>query len=122
MKSLGRVPLFAIPWTVARQAPLSMGFPRPEYSSGLPFSYPGGLPNPGTEPGFPALQVDALPSDPLGKSLGLNTIPPNKLPLAYRCTHKEDTLKLLWKIQAGCTLTPITPGSFGIRDPGKNEK
>ena len=44
------------PWTVARQAPLSMEFSRQEYWSGLPFPFPGDLPNPGIEPGFPALR------------------------------------------------------------------
>ena len=53
---------FVTPWTVARQAPLSMGFSRQEYWSGLPFPSPGDLPNPGIEPGSPALQVDSLPS------------------------------------------------------------
>ena len=47
---LTRVQLFAIPWTVAHQAPLSMGFPRQEYWSGLPFPTPEDLPNPGIEP------------------------------------------------------------------------
>ena len=42
--------LFATPWTVAHQAPLSMGFPRQEYWSGLPCPSPGDLPHPGTEP------------------------------------------------------------------------
>ena len=42
--------LFATPWTVAHQAPLSMRFPREEYWIGLPFPSPGNLPNPGTEP------------------------------------------------------------------------
>jgi len=46
---------FATPWTVALQAPLSMGFPRQEYWNGLPFPSPGSLPNPGTEAGTPAL-------------------------------------------------------------------
>ena len=41
---------FTTPWTVAFQAPLSMGFPRQEYGSGLPFPSPGDLPNPGIEP------------------------------------------------------------------------
>ena len=52
------VRLFASPWTVAHQAPLSLGFPRQEYGSGLPFPSPGDLPNPGIEPvslAFPAL-------------------------------------------------------------------
>ena len=42
------------PWTVARQTPLSMGFPRQEYWSGLPFPFPGGLPDPVMEPMSPA--------------------------------------------------------------------
>ena len=49
-KSLSRVQLFAAPWTIIHQAPLSMGFPRPEYWSGLPFPSPGDLPDPGIEP------------------------------------------------------------------------
>ena len=52
------------PWTVAYQAPPSMGFSRQECWSGLPFPSPGDLPNPGIEPGSPALQADALPSEP----------------------------------------------------------
>ena len=67
MKSLSRVQLFVIPWTVAYQAPSSMGFSRQEYWSGLPFPSPGDLPNPGIEPGSPALRADALTSEPPGK-------------------------------------------------------
>ena len=59
----------ANPWTVARQAPLSMGFLRQEYWSGLPFPSPGDLPDPGIEPGSPELQADSLPAGLLGKSL-----------------------------------------------------
>ena len=66
-KSLSHVRLFATPWTVAHQAPLSMGFSRHEYWSGLPFPSPGDLPDPGIEPTFPALQADALTSEPPGK-------------------------------------------------------
>ena len=61
--SLSRVHLFAIPWTVACQAALSMGFSRQEYWSGLPCPPPGDLPDPGMEPrspASPALQVDLL--------------------------------------------------------------
>ena len=49
-KSLSRVWLFAPPWTVAHEAPLTMGFPRQIYWSGLPFPSPGDLPDPGIEP------------------------------------------------------------------------
>ena len=59
---------FATPWTVAHQTLLSMGFPRTEYWSGLPFPSLGDLPNPRIEPRFPALQADSLPAKPQGKS------------------------------------------------------
>ena len=52
---------------IACQTPLSMGFPRQEYWSGLPFPSPGDLPNPGIEPGSPALQADSLPTELPGK-------------------------------------------------------
>ena len=55
-------------WTVARQAPLSMGFSRQEYWSGLPFTSLGDLPNEGIEPWCPALQADSLPSELQGRS------------------------------------------------------
>ena len=57
---------FVTPWTVAHQAPLSMGFSRQEYWSGMPFSPPGDLLDPGIKPTSPALQVDSLPSEPPG--------------------------------------------------------
>ena len=64
MRVLSRVQLFVIPWTVAYQAPLSMGFSRQEYWSGLPFLSLGDLPNPGIETvslASPALAIDSLP-------------------------------------------------------------
>ena len=67
VKSLSCVQLFATPWTVAYQAPLSMEFSRQEYWTGLPFPSPGDLPDPGIKPRSPALQADALPSEPPGK-------------------------------------------------------
>ena len=66
-KSLSRIRLFATPQTVAYQAPPYMGFSRQEYWSGLPFPSPGDLPDPGIEPGSPALQADALPSEFLSR-------------------------------------------------------
>ena len=54
------------PWTAACQAPLSMGFSRQEYWSGLSFPSPGDLPDPGIEPGSPALQADSLLTEPHG--------------------------------------------------------
>ena len=60
VKPLSRVQLFVTPWTVAYEVPPSMEFSRQEYWSGLPFPSPGDLPNPGIEPGSPALQTGAL--------------------------------------------------------------
>ena len=57
---------FATPWTVALQAPLSMGFPKQEYWSGLPVPSLGDLPNPGIEPMSPAVQADYLPQSHQG--------------------------------------------------------
>ena len=56
-------PTLGTPWTIAHQAPLSMGFSMQEYWSGLPFPSPGGLPNPGIEPRSPALQADSLSTE-----------------------------------------------------------
>ena len=60
VKLLSRVRLFVTPWTVAYQAPPSMGFFRQEYWSGLPFPSPGDLPNAGIEPRSPTLQTGAF--------------------------------------------------------------
>ena len=68
VKLFSRVQLFATLWIVTHQAPLSVGFSRQEYWSGLPFPSPGDLSNPGIEPRSPTLQADALTSEPPGKS------------------------------------------------------
>ena len=67
---LSCVQLFATPWTVAHQAPLSMAFPRQEYWSGLPFPPPGDLPDPGIEPASPALAGRFFTTEPPGKTTG----------------------------------------------------
>ena len=76
MKSLSRVRLFVIPWIVAYLAPPSMGISKQQYWSGLPFPFPGNLPDPGIEPMSPALQADTL----LSKT-------PRKPMLIYIYTH-----------------------------------
>ena len=68
-QSLSPVRLCDTPWTIAHQAPLSRGFSRQEYCSGLPFPPPGDLPNPRIKPRSPALQADPLPSEPPGKPI-----------------------------------------------------
>ena len=72
------VQLLVIPWTVARQAPLSMEFSRQEYWSGLPCPPPVDPLNPGIEPRSPALQADSLPTELSVKPLFMRT--PPKLP------------------------------------------
>ena len=67
--SLSWVQLLATPWTAAHQAPLSMGFPRQEYRSGLPFPSPGDLPDPGTESASPALAGGFFTTESPGKTL-----------------------------------------------------
>ena len=83
------------PWAVACQAPLSMGFPRQEYRSGLPFLSPGDLPDPGIEPGFPALQADSLVTERYAyKSLHFQKL----CSLCIACIYKNDKvlIYLLW--------------------------
>ena len=62
---------FATPWTVVHQVSLSMGFPRQEYWSNLPFPSPGNLPDPGSEPTSPALADGVFTTEPPGKPLAL---------------------------------------------------
>ena len=66
---------FVAPWSVACQAPLTMGFFKQEYWSGLPFPSPGDLPDPGRKPASPAWQADSLPSEPPGKPSNTLTLP-----------------------------------------------
>ena len=88
VKLLSHVWLFATPWTVAYQAPPSMGFSRQKYRSGLPFPSSGDLPNPGIKPGSPALQTDALPSEPPGKPF--SSIPIQMLgEMTNICSHRK---------------------------------
>ena len=71
LSCFSRVQLFVTLWTIAHQAPLSMGFSRQEYWSGLPFPPLENLPDPGIEPASlatPTLQADSLPLSPQGKS------------------------------------------------------
>ena len=67
VQSPSRVQLFATPWTVARQAPPSMGFPRQGYGSGLPFPPPGDLPDLGIEHASPALAGRFFTTEASGK-------------------------------------------------------
>ena len=67
MLSLSHVQLFSTPRMAAHQAPMSVGFLRQEYMSGLPFPPPGDLPDPGTEPASPALAGGFFTIEPPGR-------------------------------------------------------
>ena len=90
MNSLSRVQLFVTPWTVANQAPLSMGFSRQEYWTGLLFPPPGDLPNPGMEPMSPALAGGFFTAEPPRKPLILVSDLRNYL--SFYCHGQEGTL------------------------------
>ena len=70
-------PTLVTPWTIAQRSPLSMGFFRQEYWSGLPFPSPGDLPSPGIKPGSPALKADSLLTKYLSGNLVRDSFPPH---------------------------------------------
>ena len=102
---LSRVRLFPTPWTVARQAPLSNGFSRQEYWSGLPCPPPGDRPDPGIQPGSPALSAESSPSEPPGKPARLlvpqDTPEHTTVPCVPQCRLHPST--------PHCTWQPSTP-------------
>ena len=122
VKSLSHVQLFVTPWTVAYQAPLSIGFSRQEYLSGLPFPSPGDLPNPGIEPGSLSLQADALPSEPPGKEAlmvqRVKRLSPGLLLVSHKChvlSHFRAFLPAIlsaWKILFSALPMEILFSSF----------
>ena len=118
-QSLIHVWLFATPWTVAHQAPWSMESSRQEYWSGLPFPSPGDLPNPGMEPGSPALQADSLPSEPQGKPCETLAV----FPALHRISWKlADFIHSSWRLLVPflslapppCFSPLLTPGVFSV--------
>ena len=95
---------FANPWTAAYQAPLSMGFSRQEYWSGLPFPSPGNLPNPGIKPPSPALPGRFFTSEPPEKpraswSWGFPGSSDGKEPACHcrRCRFNPQAWKISWR-------------------------
>ena len=102
--------LFATPWTVAHQAPLSMGFSRQEYWSGLPFPPPGDPPDPEikpTSPGSPALQVDSLP---LNRQGSLNSL----YRWSNKGTQKLRNVSKITQIGRGRPMMRTKPFSFRV--------
>ena len=104
MKSLSCVRLFATPWTVAYQAPPSMGFSRQESWNGLPFPSPGDLPNSGIEPWCPTLQADTLTSELPGKPFYKGTGTYSGFFLEVACPHSVLTLSPPFLLPFVCAL------------------
>ena len=113
----------ATPWTAAYQAPQTMEFSRQEYWSGLPFISPGDLPNPGIEPGSPALQANTLPSEPAGKPHGLYiTLNPNPNPNSPDQNTGVASLSLLqgiFQTQGSDPSPALHTDSLPAEPPGK---
>ena len=84
-----------MPWTVVCQAPLSMGFSRPEYWSGLPFPSPGDLPDPGIEPGSPAWQVDTYHLSHQQEQRSQRALQARKEATRAFCAHTPSWLSIL---------------------------
>ena len=110
--SLSHVRLFATPWTVAYQSPQSMEFSRQEYWSGLPFPSPGDLPNLGIKPGSPALQADALLSEPPGS------------PFKGGWTEKQEGGKMegIQEKALAILLSDHSSGTQSFREPSNSKK
>ena len=106
------VRLFATPWTVAYQSPQSMEFSRQEYWSGLPFPSPGDLPNLGIKPGSPALQADALLSEPPGS------------PFKGGWTEKQEGGKMegIQEKALAILLSDHSSGTQSFREPSNSKK
>ena len=103
VKSLSHVQLFGTPSTVAHQAPPSVGFPRQEYWSGLPFPTPGDLPDLGIEPMYAALQVDSLPLSSVQSS---HSVVSNSLrPHGLQCTRLPCPLPIPRACSSSCQLS-----------------
>ena len=90
-----------MPWTVACQVPISMGFSRQENWSGLPFPSPGDLPNPGIKPGSAALEVDSLMTKLTGVS---NNI----------VIYGAHFIIVDWNAKVGNQEIPGVTGKFGL--------
>ena len=110
VKLLSRFRLFTTPWAVAYQAPPSMRFSRQEYWSGVSFPLPGDFPDPGIEPRSPALEADALTSEPPkegDKSQGPQS-PEDKKTITTRKQIRE----WIFLSELSVGMRPVTPLTF----------
>ena len=98
------VRLFATPWTIAHQAPPSMGLSKQEYWSGLPFPSPEDLPDPGIEPLSPALAGRFFTTESSGKPQGLRGLKSDKEMAEQGYQHRETNpfkiygVKDIWQV------------------------
>ena len=121
--------LCVTPWTVAHQAPLSMGFSRQEYWSRLPYPPPGDFPAPGIEPGSPALQADSFPLSHCRSVRTAFIVDPDSMTRALTREENRDTNKqenIMWKKEAefGVMCLPVRscPGLLVSTELGRGKK
>ena len=117
MSSFSCVQLFATLCTIACQAPLSLGFPRQEYWSGLPFPPPGYLPDPGIQPASPALAGGAFPSEHQGSLLLLSRFSRVRLSATPRTVAYQSPLSVGFSRQESWSGLPL-PSPGDLADPG----
>ena len=117
VKLLSRVRLFATPWTVAHQAPPSMGFSKQEYWSGLPFPSPGDFPDPGIEPKSPALQAVSCLSGGFFTDWATRKAL-HVVKSIYLSIHTHICMSII----SGCVLSHCSPVGSSVHgdSPGKN--
>ena len=111
LSCFSRVRLCATPWTVAHQAPLSMGFSRQKYWSGLPFPSPGDLPNPRIEPRSPSLQADTLTSEPPGNLSHIQRTSAIRSPVHLASFRKGLNILSVFRLSVSSHLANIKAGS-----------
>ena len=122
LSHFSHVQLFATPWTVAHQAPPSMGFSRQEYQNGSPCPPPGDLPDPGIEPAFPALQVGSLLLNHQGSKFYLKFLKSNQQSQYINLIHLLSTYYMPGAL-LGAEATTIKQREFlTSRNPPPKEK
>ena len=117
------VQFFATPWTVAHQAPLSIGFPKQEYWSGLPFPSPEDLPDPRIKPAFPSWQLSSLPLSPDSKESACSAGDPGSIPSPGRSSVEGNASPFQYSCLEN-TMDREEPGglhSGGHKEPDKTE-
>ena len=117
---LSCVLLFVTPWTVAHQSPLSMGFSRQDYWSGLPFASPGDLPDPGIKPKPSAVAAGFFTTEPPGKSSSQITSQIFQYNIWHIVNIQQQSLLVFWMCTQLCQLCPNLCDPTNSNPPGSS--